>query len=290
MGKKGEKDSFWKTLTGIITAIGAVLAAIATIVGIIVTVNTPPTDNGSILYDNGIIQQSEPMQIISFLSAHNSILEDESVQLEWDVANANEIAIFPLEYGALPINGSIWVTPKITTEYTLSASNNTDTITQKLTIYVTRKDQYQESTDHEFLCSSGSAWQSFKPNKREITGVSVFIQDMQNGIGTNGLILAIYPEPTVNQSNATYTIGDAITYSSPVYDIAESRGTWVYFDLSDVDLNLFNYYVIHLSSISLDDFYWYGNSNNLYNDGASNRCRDYKICNWDFAFKTYVND
>lgn len=211
--------------------------------------------------------------------------------LSWTVENANEIDIYPpVGVGKLPTSGSERVYPKITTHYTLSAYNDQSSKTSIVTIDVIRKDQYQETVTDTYLCNLEGSWQSFIPKNSMLTGVCVYIQDVQNSIGSNGITMAIFEESIVNNTNASYSSIDSITSSLPVYDVLESRGSWVYFDLNDVTLNLFKSYVIHLSSTSIGNFYWYGSSKSTYPDGVSHRCREEFNCDWDFSFKTYVSN
>jgi hypothetical protein len=72
--------------------------------------------------------------IVYFNSSSYSIVSSDNVTLSWDVNDATSVRISGI--GDTPLKGSVIVSPKITTIYTMSASNKNALVQQTLTITV----------------------------------------------------------------------------------------------------------------------------------------------------------
>jgi hypothetical protein len=77
--------------------------------------------------------QSSPI-ITYFNSSSYTITLNENVTLSWDVNDSTSVRITGV--GDVPSKGSVTVTPRVTTTYTMNASNQNALVQQSLTITV----------------------------------------------------------------------------------------------------------------------------------------------------------
>jgi len=70
-----------------------------------------------------------------FSAVPSTINQGESSTLSWDVSNATTVTIAP-EVGTVALIGSVSVSPEVTTDYTLIATNSGGSITATVTVTV----------------------------------------------------------------------------------------------------------------------------------------------------------
>jgi len=112
-----EKKSFWSTLPGILTGIAAVIGAIVSLIAILHSSNIIP--------DGGPEEEIAPLEIHAFTALPQSIEAGDHATLNWSIAGANDVSIYPGIGDVELVSGTRIVAPERNTDFILTARNDT---------------------------------------------------------------------------------------------------------------------------------------------------------------------
>ncbi|MDJ0839569.1 MAG: OmpA family protein [Acidobacteriota bacterium] len=136
----GDEISFrWVQTAGPAVELSGAETAVATFTGVVgesyvfqLTVRDSMGDSSSDTVS--VSMEAAPVSIISFLATPDTITEGQLSTLSWAVANADSVEISGL--GAVGSSGNLPVAPETTTTYTLTASNEVNTVSAEVTVTV----------------------------------------------------------------------------------------------------------------------------------------------------------
>ena len=94
---------------------------------------TAENESGTVTSDVTVTVDRSP-EILSFVAIPATIVEGELVNLVWETVNSSNVTISP--HGQVTPSGALLLSPETTTDYTLTARNAGETVSQTLTVTV----------------------------------------------------------------------------------------------------------------------------------------------------------
>ena len=179
---------------------------------------------------------TEPPVIDSFDASPGSITTGQSSTLIWSVSDATLVSI-DQEIGDVALSGTRVVIPSTTTTYTLTATNNADSVTATAQVVVTTETQLP--TINSFLASSGTITSgescSLSWSVSDATTVSI-----DQGIGDVDLTGSwdVFPTTTTTYTLTATNDADNVTATAQVVVTTEAQYTVTLYSIATEDGNV----------------------------------------------------
>ena len=177
------------------------------------SVTTDPADGNTFIQLNssggGVVTQNGPV-INSFTAPHTSVPEGTPITFTWDIDSS--VDLITISPGIGDVTGTTSFTlnpgPTVTTDYTLSATNESGTSSQVITITVTDQPVIEEfSVSPAVIDQGGSAtitWQTFNATSASLDGSPVSL------IGSTSVSPSSTTSYTLTVTNANGTSSETI--------------------------------------------------------------------------------
>lgn len=119
-----------------------------------------------------------PVPTVHFVAGAETIAAGSSVELSWNTTGANSVTIEP-DIGSVPVNGSIFVFPDVTTTYTVTVSNPGNSIVDSITVTVVQTEPTIDFTaDPDLIQAGGSSTLTWSTENADTVTIDQGIGDV----------------------------------------------------------------------------------------------------------------